>query len=634
MSASVFAFLAQVKERGAQLPQPLAAALLLAAVRLSEKNNQAVRPDLLVVDEDGGLTLRKGSPDREGPYSAPELASEKVSPRDPRVLVFAAGALGYELSTLETPKPDAATEGLLAPVIQKALAADRKDRYRNLEEMAQAIQELQKRPTNDEERLILTAVVQSTAAPKTVAKVTTRKIQAFYALDPSDAPDVKDDEPLASSPRRVAPVHGWDPQDRTPRVVFPKEPAAPLKEPRAAPSPAAVAPQPPAEPEAQPVSSKAVEPAPAPKPQQQAEAPRDPRMDAALERIGQLATELEADRRSRAEEFALLDSRLDTLARLGDRIETLEKRPAAPQRAGRREVKDMLDDRRFAEAERALRSAPDDDAGLQVLLGQALAGQTDPDGARARAAEAAFRRAAELDAAWAQPKALLGALLVRQGRLVEGLPLLHAALAIDPRSPEALAALGTPNPHRPPFLSVLGIGAGAGAAAALAVILSVKIVGAPPVVARAVAAPPAMAAAPPPSLAEATPVAVALPLPTAPPRAEQPSADSAPAAPAARPEKPSRPRKLVSAESRKRPEALAEAARGEKALRAFDTATAQASFEAALKADASLPAAHRGMGMVYVLQGKDPQAKAEYRRYLELQPDAPDREQIQRLLSR
>lgn len=634
MSASVFAFLAQVKERGAQLPQPLAAALLLAAVRLSEKNNQAVRPDLLVVDEDGGLTLRKGSPDRDGPYSAPELASDKVSPREPRVLVYAAGALGYELSTLETPQPGAVSEGLLAPVIQKALAADRKDRYRNLEEMAQAIQELQKRPTNDEERLILTAVVQSTAAPKTVAKVTTRKIQAFYALDPSDAPEVKDDEPVASFPKRVAPVHGWDPQDRTPRVVFPKEPAAPLKEARAAPPPAAVEPQPQAEPAPEPVSSKAVEPAPAPKPQQQGPAARDPRTDTALARIGQLSTELEADRRSRAEEFALLDSRLDTLARLGDRIESLEKRPAAaPQRAGRREVKEMLDDRRFAEAERALRSAPDDDAGLQVLLGQALLGQTDPDGARAKGAEAAFRRAAELDAAWAQPKALLGVLLVRQGRRAEGLPLLHAALQIDPRNPEALAALGPPRPPRAPFLSVLGIGAAAGAVAALSVVFSVKTAGAP-AVARADAAPPSMAAAPAPSLAEATPVAVALPLPAPAPRAEQASADSAPAAPAARPEKPSRPRKLASAESRKRPEALAEAAKGEKALRAFDTASAQASFEAALKADASLAAAHRGMGMVYVLQGKDAQAKAEYRRYLELQPDAPDREQIQRLLAR
>jgi hypothetical protein len=40
------------------------------------------------------------------------------------------------------------------------------------------------------------------------------------------------------------------------------------------------------------------------------------------------------------------------------------------------------------------------------------------------------------------------------------------------------------------------------------------------------------------------------------------------------------------------------------------------------------------MGMAYVLQGKNAEAKAEYTRYLQLAPEAPDREQIQRLLAR
>jgi Tfp pilus assembly protein PilF len=83
-----------------------------------------------------------------------------------------------------------------------------------------------------------------------------------------------------------------------------------------------------------------------------------------------------------------------------------------------------------------------------------------------------------------------------------------------------------------------------------------------------------------------------------------------------------------------RPEAVAEAAKGDKALRAFDTAGALQAFQGALRIDPSLASAHRGMGMVYVLQGKDAEAKAEYRKYLQLQPDAPDREQIERLLSR
>jgi regulator of sirC expression with transglutaminase-like and TPR domain len=40
------------------------------------------------------------------------------------------------------------------------------------------------------------------------------------------------------------------------------------------------------------------------------------------------------------------------------------------------------------------------------------------------------------------------------------------------------------------------------------------------------------------------------------------------------------------------------------------------------------------MGMVYVLQGKNAEAKAEYQKYLEAAPNAPDAEQIRRLLAR
>ncbi|HWT85406.1 MAG TPA: tetratricopeptide repeat protein, partial [Myxococcales bacterium] len=77
-----------------------------------------------------------------------------------------------------------------------------------------------------------------------------------------------------------------------------------------------------------------------------------------------------------------------------------------------------------------------------------------------------------------------------------------------------------------------------------------------------------------------------------------------------------------------------EAAKGDKALRAFDTNAAQAAFASALKLDPTLAAAHRGMGMVYVLLGKNAEAKAEYARYLDLAPDAPDKDQIARLVSR
>jgi Tfp pilus assembly protein PilF len=73
---------------------------------------------------------------------------------------------------------------------------------------------------------------------------------------------------------------------------------------------------------------------------------------------------------------------------------------------------------------------------------------------------------------------------------------------------------------------------------------------------------------------------------------------------------------------------------GDKALRAFNTKEAQAAFESALKLDPGHPPAHRGLGMVYVLLGKNDEAKVEYQKYLDAAPDAPDADQIRRLLAR
>jgi len=123
---------------------------------------------------------------------------------------------------------------------------------------------------------------------------------------------------------------------------------------------------------------------------------------------------------------------------------------------------------------------------------------------------------------------------------------------------------------------------------------------------------------------------------------EKPAETAARAEPKPVPEKPHpvlrdqpRPRKpLATAAAGDRAAAAEAAARGDKAIRSFNTKEALAAFEGALKLDPTLPGAHRGMGMVYVLQGKNAEAKAEYQKYLQLAPDAPDAEQIRRLLAR
>ena len=537
MGASVSAFLAQLRERGTELPPALSGALLLAAVRLSEEKSQAVRPDLLLVDDEGALSLLAGETPPDA-YAAPELRKGAAPPRDPRVLVYAAGAMGYELYTLKSPVDEAPLQGPLAPVIRKALAPERKKRYRSLQEMAHAIEEIQARPSHDEARLILAAVAQTSGRPAMkLARIELRKA-------------------AAAEPKPVHPVFAekWDPLEAPPEVFFQPEQAQPQAEPAA---------------------------------------------------VEQLRSLIEEERKARHEEMLVLESRLEQMARLVARLAALEEkaRDARSPSSLARDVRLLLDERRFAEAERALAAAPADDPVLQLRLGQALLGQSDPDGSRTARAEAAFRRAAEQDPGWAQPKALLGTVLLKQGKRHQAMVQLRGALALDPACAEARAALGGAG-RRSGFV-VAGLGVGVAIAAALTVARG-------PAILRAVQAAPSAAA-------RADPLTERKPDPV-PERKPEP----------VRNEKQSRPRKTAADAGR----AAAEAAKGDQALRSSNAAAAQAAFEAALKLDPLLPSAHRGLGMVYALQGKDAEARSEYQKYLQLDPNATDKDQIERLLSR
>jgi predicted Zn-dependent protease len=59
---------------------------------------------------------------------------------------------------------------------------------------------------------------------------------------------------------------------------------------------------------------------------------------------------------------------------------------------------------------------------------------------------------------------------------------------------------------------------------------------------------------------------------------------------------------------------------------------AETSYLQALKLDAANPPAHRGLGMLYEKLGRKTDAMNEYQKYLEVAPDAPDRERIKRRL--
>ncbi|HMC33577.1 MAG TPA: hypothetical protein VKH65_04180, partial [Myxococcales bacterium] len=323
MTASVASFLAQAQKKGAELPASLSSALLLAAIRLSEKKAQAIRPYQLLVDDDGALDLLTGDPPAGDAYAAPELRNGAVLPDDPRVLVYAAGALGYELITLRPPpaKADegAPLKGPLAPVIRKAMA-DRQQRYKTVADMARAIERIQHRPSREEERLILAAVAASTPLPPAQKLA---KLELERATAPDGAAGVA---PVAAEPQPVF-TQVWDPLEPQPRGT-----AAVL--------------------EANPES-------------------RQPGADDALR------AELQAERKARQELAVALDSRLSQgLAQLGTRVALVEEQvrlspqpSLSPSAAIEREVKQLLDQRRFAEAERVLQDPlVQNDAVLQFRL--------------------------------------------------------------------------------------------------------------------------------------------------------------------------------------------------------------------------------------------------------------------------
>jgi len=604
LTASVASFLSKAQRKGTELPPAVSGALLLAAVRLSDAKGQAVRPYQLLVDDGGGIDLLSGEPPTGDGYAAPELRNGAVLPDDPRVLVYAAGALGYELVTLTPPQAGLGVglevHGPLAKVIRKAMA-ERQRRFKNLTEMARAIEAIHGGPSKEEEQLILAGVAASTPLPpaQKLAKLELEK---------------------AATPEATAPSQGGENRPAT-QPVFTQiwDPLEGSPEPEIAPPPAAE------------------------------ERPRE------WQELEPLRTELQAERQARAELSATVESRGEHLSQLGKRLSLLEEQvrtslppPLSPAAALLREATELLERRRFAEAEHALRDpVVQNDALLQLRLGQTLSSMSDSSASGLARAEAAFRRASELDPGWAQPRAQLGMVMSRQGRRKEARAQFRAALELDPACPEALGALARPGRGAAGFALSGAGGALAVALLVLAVRLPSKQAAPQPGPRIEVASPaPAPAAIQPPA---PTPVAVPtaarlpasardpeahlppLPLPERKPVPATEAEPSSQAARAPRPEPKPRARKVASPA---RAAAEEEVAKGDKALRAFDTSAAQAAFASALKLDPTLAAAHRGMGMVYVLLGKNAEAKAEYARYLDLAPDAPDKDQIARLVSR
>jgi tetratricopeptide repeat protein len=302
-----------VRARGAELPPALSGALLLAAVRLSDQMAEAVRPERLTVDESGNLALgpNRGIPENEV-YQAPELRNGAALPRDPRVLVYAAGALGYELVTLSPLADTSGSElkGPLAPIIRKAVAKDRKRRFRNLDEMALAIEEVQARPSDEEERLILAAVASTTSAPPPSSTPLGR-----IELEQAPAPDEPEERPAPAPPS--LPSRGWDPFEQPPAVIEAPPPLA---------DPAVVELH---EGEVR-DAHRATIPGVQEMPVVQVPLPTELPWDGDdLGVVHELRGMIEQEGKSRQADLAVLDARVETLVRTSARLASLEERLSA-----------------------------------------------------------------------------------------------------------------------------------------------------------------------------------------------------------------------------------------------------------------------------------------------------------------
>ena len=164
-----------------------AAVVFAAVVRLAAAQNATLRARLVQIDDAGGLhvaPLDERLAESEPVYEAPELLG-KDAPRksEPRVQVYAAGALGYELLAGRTPPqpgavPGAELTGPLGDIVRMALSPDRRERFADLAQLHEAVEGVQPRPPAEGERNIFAALRTRFSRPppekEAVAKVIDR----------------------------------------------------------------------------------------------------------------------------------------------------------------------------------------------------------------------------------------------------------------------------------------------------------------------------------------------------------------------------------------------------------------------------------------------------------------------------
>ncbi len=160
---NVHEILGKVRAAKQRLPPNEGAVLFAAALRLAAAQGATLRARLVQIDDSGGLHLvpfDDQSPETEPGYLAPELlAADAPRKSEPRVQVFAAGALGFELLTGHVPPGNLSElSGPLGDIVRMALAPDRRERFGDLTQLLDALEGVQPRPPAEGERNIFSAL--------------------------------------------------------------------------------------------------------------------------------------------------------------------------------------------------------------------------------------------------------------------------------------------------------------------------------------------------------------------------------------------------------------------------------------------------------------------------------------------
>ncbi len=189
---TVHEILEKARASGHRLPYNEAAVLYAAAVRLADAQDATLRGRLVQIDDAGGLHVGgfdEDAPEAEPGYMAPELLAADAPPKsDPRVQVYAAGALGYELLTGKlAPQPGhapgAELSGALGDLVRLALSPNPQARYGDLKQLHDAVEVVQPRPPAEGERNILSALRTRFSRPPPEKEALAKLIEKLHQLE-------------------------------------------------------------------------------------------------------------------------------------------------------------------------------------------------------------------------------------------------------------------------------------------------------------------------------------------------------------------------------------------------------------------------------------------------------------------